>query len=145
MLNLLISCSVLPRLWSVSLWLWYFGTWRRGNMLLSRQLYNIIINRIISQMLMKFRNKILQLLKQMTLCKWWPDKAYGGDDQNWEDEDRNNNRDHYVRLVRWKIFKFQYLLCSTRIVCAADKERDRKSFDDRVGGNWKSEPGMKKR
>ena len=44
-----------------------------------------------------------------------------------------------------KIFKFQYFLCSTRIVCAADKERDRKSFDDRVGGWWKSEPGGKKR
>ena len=28
--------------------------------------------------------------------------------------------------------------------CAADKERDRKSFDDRVGGWRKSEPVMKK-
>ena len=75
---------------------------------------------------MKFRNKILQLLKPLTLVK--------GDLTKHMEAMTRIGKTRIATIIgittcdsfAEKIFKFQYFLCSTRIVCAADKERDRK-------------------
>ena len=93
---------------------------------------------------MKLRNKILQLLKPLTLVKG----------------DLTKHMEAMTRIGKTRIatiigittcdsFAEKYSSLNSFYVqqgwCAADKERDRKSFDDRVGGWWKSEPGGKKR
>ena len=75
---------------------------------------------------MKLRNKILQLLKPLTLVK--------GDLTKHMEAMTRIGKTRIATIIgittcdsfAEKIFKFQYFLCSTRIVCAADKERDRK-------------------
>ena len=87
---------------------------------------------------MKFRNKILQLLKPLTLVKG----------------DLTKHMEAMTRIGKTRIatiigittcdsFAEKYSSLSSFHVqqgwCAADKERDRKSFDDRVGDGWKLE------